>query len=217
MGLKEISMDITWYGHSCFKLKGKNASVVIDPYNPEMLGLKKLRVSGDILAISHQHEDHNYSDAVEGSPFVIAGPGEYEVKGVTLHGVQTFHDTKDGKERGPNVFYTIEIDGVVVGHCGDLGHELSTTQLEALGDIDILLIPVGGVYTIDAAAAVKVIAQIEPHVVIPMHYKLGDKLPLGTLDEFLKVYGKGKVDPVSKYSVTKDKLPDGEEIVVLEM
>ncbi len=210
-------MDINWYGQSCFKLKGKNASVVIDPYEPEKVGMKKLRVSGDILAISHQHEDHNNKEAVEGEPFVIEGPGEYEVKGVTVHGIQTFHDAKDGKERGTNIVYTVELDGVTVCHLGDLGHELNTAQLEAIGDVDILLIPVGGVYTIDAAAAVKVIAQIEPHVVIPMHYKISDALPLGTLDEFLKVYGKGKVDPLPKYSISKDKVPEGEEVVVLEM
>lgn len=214
---KESSMDISWYGQSCFKIKGKNASVVVDPYDPEMIGLKKLKVSGDILAISHQHSDHNNKEAVEGTPFVIEGAGEYEIKGVTIHGVQTFHDSKDGKERGMNVVYTIDIDGLSVCHLGDLGHELTTSQLEAIGDVDILLVPVGGTYTIDAATAVRVIAQIEPHVVIPMHYKLNDKLPLGTLDEFLKVYGKGKIDPLPKYSISKDKLPDGEEVVVLEM
>ncbi len=210
-------MDILWYGQSCFKLKGKNASVVIDPYDPEKVGLKKLKLSGDILAISHQHEDHNNKEAVEGVPFVIEGAGEYEVKGVTVHGIQTFHDDKDGKERGQNVVYTVEIDGVNVCHLGDLGHELNTSQLEAIGDVDVLLVPVGGVYTIDAAAAIKVIAQIEPKVVIPMHYKTSDKLPLGTLEEFLKVYGKGKIDPVAKYVTAKDKLPEGEELVVLEM
>ncbi|MDQ3098469.1 MAG: MBL fold metallo-hydrolase [bacterium] len=210
-------MDISWYGQSCFKLKGKNASIVVDPYDPETVGLKKLKVSGDILAITHQHEDHNNKDAVEGDPFIIEGAGEYEVKGITIHGIQSFHDAKEGKERGLNLVYTIELDGVNVCHLGDLGHELTTAQLELIGDVDILLIPVGGVYTIDAAEAVKVIAQIEPHVIIPMHYKVSDSSKLGTLEEFLKVFGKGKVEPVSKYSVSKDKLPEGEEVVVLEM
>ncbi len=210
-------MDISWYGQSCFKIKGKNASVVTDPYDPEKVGLKKLRVAGDIVTISHQHEDHNNKQAVEGEPFVIEGAGEYEVKGITINGIQTFHDNKEGKERGKNVVYTIEMDGVTVCHLGDLGHELSTAQLEAIGDVDVLLLPVGGVYTIDAAEAVKIIAQIEPKVVIPMHYKITDALPLASVDEFLKVYGKGKIDPLPKYSITKDKMPEGEEVVILEM
>jgi L-ascorbate metabolism protein UlaG (beta-lactamase superfamily) len=212
-------MDISWYGQSCFRIKGKNVAVVTDPYNSEMLGLKKLKVSGDILTVSHPHADHNEIGAVEGGPFVIEGPGEYEVKGVTIHGVQTFHDAKEGKERGVNTLYTLDIDGVVVCHCGDLGHELSAAQLELIDDVDILLVPVGGTYTIDAQMAVKVINQIEPKVVIPMHYKFTDafKLPLATLTDFLHVYGKKDVTAVGKYSITKDKLPSEQELVVLEV
>jgi L-ascorbate metabolism protein UlaG (beta-lactamase superfamily) len=214
-----IFMDITWYGQSCFRIKGKNVAVVTDPYNAEMLGVKKLKVSGDILTVSHQHSDHNEVGVVEGSPFIIEGPGEYEVKGVTIHGMPSFHDGKEGKERGLNTIYTIDIDGVIVCHCGDLGHELSAGQLELLDSVDVLMIPIGGTYTIDAQTAVKVINQVEPKVVIPMHYKFNDsfKLPLSPLSDFLHVYGKKDITPVGKYSTAKDKLPDEQELVILEV
>jgi len=212
-------MDISWYGQSCFRIKGKNVAVVTDPYNAEMLGLKKLKLNADLVAVSHQHGDHNEVAAVEGSPFIIEGPGEYEVKGVTIHGVQTYDDAKEGKERGLNTLYTIEVDGMIVCHSGDLGHELSASQLELSDDVDILMIPVGGTYTIDAKVAVKVINQLEPKVVIPMHYKLNDsfKLPLAPLSDFLHEYGAKSVTPLGKYSVTKDKLPGEQELVVLEV
>ncbi len=211
-------MDISWFGQSYFKLKGKSASVVMDPFDPEFVGLKKVKQNADIVTISHPHQDHNNVEMIEGEPFVIRGAGEYEVKGVRIQGIQTFHDTKQGKDRGINTMFVMDIDGIVVCHCGDLGHELTDAQLEELPDIDVLLIPVGGIYTIDPAGASKVIAQVEPKVVIPMHYKVpGLKIELGTLDEFLHAYGKGSVTPVNKYSITKDKLPENEEIVVLEM
>lgn len=211
-------MDISWFGQSCFKIKGKNAALVTDPFNSDATGLKKVKVSGDIVTVSHQHEDHNNTDAVEGEPFAILGAGEYEVKGIRIQGIQTFHDAKQGKERGMNTMYVIDIDGITILHCGDLGHELTSDQLEDIPDIDILMIPVGGVYTIDAAVAEKVIVQIEPKVIIPMHYKIpGLKFDLETVDTFLHVHGKASVTPVNKYSITKEKLPDNEEIVVLEV
>lgn len=211
-------MDISWYGQSCFRIKGKIAAVVMDPFDADYVGLKKVKQSADIVTVSHEHEDHNNVDVIEGEPFVISGAGEYEVKGVRIQGILTYHDPKQGKERGRNTMYVIEIDGMYVLHCGDLGHELSTEQLEDMPDIDIMMVPVGGVYTIDPAVAMKVIAQVEPKVVVPMHYKIpGLKFDLGTLDDFVHVYGKTSVTPVSKYSITKDKLPENEELVVLEV
>lgn len=211
-------MDITWFGQSCFKIRGKNASLVTDPFDPDAVGLKKVKQSADIVTVSHQHADHNFTQAIEGDPFIVPGAGEYEVKGVRIQGIQTFHDAKQGKERGTNTMFVIEIDGIFVLHCGDLGHELTTEQMEDLPDIDIMLVPVGGVYTIDAATAVKVVGQVEPKVIIPMHYKIpGLKYDLGSVEDFLHASGKSSVTPVSKYSVTKDKLPDNEELVVLEI
>ena len=211
-------MDISWFGQSAFRIKGKNAAIITDPFSADYTGLKRIKSNADIVTVSHQHEDHNNSEVVEGLPFVVPGPGEYEVKGVRIQGIQTYHDSKQGKDRGMNTMYVLEIDGIFVLHCGDLGHELNTEQSADLPDIDIMLVPVGGVYTVDPATAVKVIAQVEPKVVIPMHYKLpGLKFDLGTLEEFVHVYGKKSVEPMNKYTITKDKLPENEELVVLEV
>jgi len=211
-------MDISWLGHSCFRIKGKGAAIVTDPYDPEFIGMKKLKTSADIVTVSHHHKDHDAVQFVEGNPFVVDGAGEYEVKGVRIQGVQTFHDDKNGKDRGRNTMYVIEIDGIIICHCGDLGHELESSQLELLPDIDILMVPVGGKFTIDASTALKVISQIEPKVVIPMHYSIpGLAFELDTVEEFLVLNSKSKVEPIDKYSITKEKLPDQEEIVVLSL
>lgn len=212
-------MDIVRLGHSAFKLKGKNATLVADPFDEEMVGLKFPKVEAQIVTISHDHKDHNAVSNVEGNPYVISGPGEYEVSDVFIKGIQTFHDEKEGSERGKNTIYAIEIDKLKVAHLGDLGHQLTDEQLDALGDIDILLIPTGGIYTINPEEASEVITKVEPRIVIPMHYK-EEKMKvtfddLKPVDEFLKEIGKEK-KLLPKLSVTKDKLPQELEVVVLE-
>lgn len=210
-------MDITWLGQACFKLRGRQATVVTDPFDPKFTGINLPKTSADIVTVSHAHQDHNFVSGIEGAPFVINGPGEYEVKGVYIVGVQTFHDREQGANRGPNVVYAVTIDDITVSHLGDLGHKLVNDQLEALGDIDVLLVPVGGTYTIDAEKAIEVIAQLEPKVVIPMHYKIpGIPFDLAPVELFLKEFGKEESQPVSKLSVTKEKLPTETQIVVLE-
>ncbi len=216
-------MQITWFGHSSFRIQGKVGAdiitVVTDPFYPEKVGLKLPRLEAEIVTISHDHDDHNNSDAVKGEPFVIHGPGEYEVKGVVVDGIQSFHDTSKGAERGDNIMYRFEIEDIVVTHLGDLGHELDDKQLERLEGTDILLVPVGGVFTIDAQKAVSVINQIEPRIVIPMHYQIpGLKLskPLGTLEQFLKAIAV-KPRNEEKFKISKKDLPqDDMEVVVLE-
>lgn len=147
-------MDIYWYGQACFKLKGKNATVVTDPFYPDFVGLKLPKdLAADLSLISHDHKDHSNAEAVSGNPLVVAGPGEYDVKGVAVNGVSVFHDTSNGSERGKNTVYNIGIDGLSIVHLGDLGHILSEEQVQEIGATDILLVPVGGVYTIDAKAA----------------------------------------------------------------
>lgn len=211
-------MDITWYGQACFKLKGKQASLVFDPFSPEFTGLKLPKLSAEATVITHAHEDHNFAQGVaEGDPIVIAGPGEYEVKGMTINGVATFHDEVQGQECGKNTVYQVIIDGVSVVHLGDLGHTLSKEQVAAIGVCNILMVPVGGVYTIDAAQAAEVVSQLEPQIVLPMHYKLPSlKFDLDPIDKFLKEVGKEDSKPVAKLTITKEKLPKEIEIVVLE-
>lgn len=215
-------VDIWWYGQSCFKVKGKNASVVFDPYEGEFVGLRAPKLDSDIVCVSHDHKDHNYAAAIKGSidnqpPFVISGPGEYEISGVNIVGIESFHDDKEGLERGKNTIYHVVIDEVNIVHLGDLGQKkLTQEQAETLSNCDILLIPVGGIYTISARDAPDIIAQIEPKIVIPMHYKLaGLKFDLDELAKFLTVMGKEKIEPVSKLSVSREKLPEEVEIAVL--
>ena len=205
-------MEITYLGHSCFKLKGKAATVVTDPF--------LAKCEADIVTVSHSHADHNQLSKVSGSPFVIDGGGEYEVKGISVIGVASWHDDKEGAQRGPNTIYVIEIDGLRVCHLGDLGHKLSDTQLEEIGSVDVVLVPVGGEYTIDAKQAGEVVKQLDPWITIPMHYQQPglDKAAFGKLagvDAFLTEMGKD-VTPVSKLVLTRDKLPQELQVVVLE-
>ena len=217
------SMEIEFFGQSCFRFKGKNAVVVTDPYSTSGTGLSKLKkLSADIVTVSHQHEDHNFVGAIKGTdrrpkPFVIDGPGEYEIDGIFIQGISSYHDQKKGKERGKNTIYCFEIDGLRLVHLGDLGTELSRRQLEEVNGSDILLVPVGGTFTIDAAEAMKVVNQVEPQVVIPMHYKLpGLKYDLAGVEDFLKEAGVEEVKPEEKLNISKDKLPDSREIIVLK-
>ena len=210
-------MDITFLGHASFKLKGKVTSVVTDPYDPS-IGLKFPKVEADLVTITHDHPDHNAPDQVGGNPFVISGPGEYEVKGVKIIGVPSFHDEKKGTLRGKNTIYNIKIDGLFVCHLGDLGQTaLGSEQLEAIGQVDVLLIPVGGFYTIDAGAAAKIAASLEPKIVIPMHYlEAGTNSKLEPVDKFLKEMGVEGVAPQAKLSAVTDKLPEELAVILME-
>lgn len=214
-------MQISWLGHAAFRFQAKNGaetvSVITDPYKSDKVGLKLPRLEADIVTISHDHDDHNDISAVKGEPFVVRGAGEYEVKGVYIEGIHSYHDAEKGAKRGNNIIYRFEIEDISIAHLGDLGHELDDKQLEHLEGTDILLIPIGGVYTIDAQKAVSVINQIEPRIVIPMHYKVpGLKIDLGTLDQFLKAIAV-KPRQEEKLKINKKDLPqDDMELVVLE-
>lgn len=213
-------MYITWLGHASFKLQDRTGSdgvtLITDPYGAS-IGLKMPRLEADILTISHGHDDHNNREAIKGSPFVVDTAGEYEVKGVSIEGVEAFHDDKEGRERGKVIMYRIEMDDVVVAHLGDLGATLDPKQLERLAGADILLIPVGGKYTLDAKKAVEVVSQIEPRIVIPMHYKIpGLKLDIDGVDKFIKEIGI-KPRQEEKLKISKRELPQEEmELIVLK-
>lgn len=209
-------MDIIPLGHASFKLRGKTATVVTDPYDGAGVALKYPKhVEADILTVSHDHADHNAVHLVGGTPFIIRGPGEYEIKGVSVIGVTSYHDEKEGQDRGRNTMYRIEVDGVKIGHLGDLGSVLSSVQVDALDGIDVLLVPVGGVYTIDAEKATQVVSDIEPRIVIPMHDGRSNK-ELAPLENFLKVMNKGEITPINKLTISREKLPTEMQVVVLE-
>lgn len=216
-------MVIIWHGQSCFEIfssQGKNnqVKIVIDPFD-ENTGLKLPKLEADILLVSHQHQDHNNVKAVSGSPFLIQGSGEYETKGVYIQGIDSFHDASQGKERGQNTIYTFEIEDLRVCHLGDLGQkELTPEQIEKIGGVDILMIPVGGAYTISAKEAVKIMSQIEPNIIIPMHYSLPKlKIKIEGIDMFLKSMGVKKIEALPKLSIKKkDILPEEAKIMVLK-
>lgn len=212
-------MIITWLGHSCFKLQDKigadGVTLITDPYSEET-GLKLPSLEADLVTISHDHDDHNNVSAVKGNPRVINCAGEYDVKGIFVEGIDSFHDEANGEKRGGNIIYRIEIDDISIAHLGDLAHTLDNTELEKLVGTDILLIPVGGHYTLDAKKAVEVISQIEPRMVIPMHYRHPEvKIELDDLEKFIKELG---VVPTheEKLKISKKDLPAEEmELVVL--
>jgi L-ascorbate metabolism protein UlaG (beta-lactamase superfamily) len=213
-------MEITYFGHSCFKIKTKDLTLVIDPYNSEKIGIKLAKLEADAVLITHNHVDHNCKEAVTGYRLLINGPGEYELGGANIMGISVKHDNEGGKERGINTMYYIEVEGVSILHCGDLGHVLDDATLEKFGEVTVLLIPVGGTYTIDAEKASKVISSIEPAFVVPMHYKMeGSKLAdIDSLEKFLDEMGIENGD-VKKSSVLKVSSSDNEsetQVIVLE-
>lgn len=216
-------MEISYLGHSCVKLRGKPGTVVCDPFDPSV-GFSMSSVSADVVTSSHNHPDHNAVGRVKGTarrekPFIIDAPGEYEVGGISIFGVPSFHDDSQGTERGRNTIFTIYMEHLRICHLGDLGHELTDAQKSEIGAVDVLLIPVGGHFTIDAETAVKTITELDPFYVIPVHYRtdehnldvFGDMQPL---KKFLDEYGVIK-ESVKSLEIEKDKLPEETEIVVL--
>ena len=208
-------MDVTWLGHGCFRLRGRNAAVVTDPYPPS-IGLKLARLDADLVTVSHDHDNHSYTQVVRDA-YEIRGPGEYEVAGVSVIGVPTYHDAEKGAKRGRNTVYLIEIDDVRVCHLGDLGHRLDDTDAEAISSGDVLLVPVGGRSAINAAQAAEVVRQLEPRYVIPMHYAIpGLKVELDPIERFLKEMGVASAEPQPKLSVQKSSGEYETKVIVLE-
>ena len=209
-------MDITWYGHSCFRLGERGVTIVTDPPSDDM-GYDRPRIRADVITISHEHPGHNNRIGFRGGPRIFDGPGEYEVKGVFVTGIAMYHDGRRGATRGRNTVFLFEFGGITVCHLGDLGHVPTQTQVEALSDVNVLLIPVGGLHTIDAAKAAEVISLIEPNLVIPMHYKTPvEKAKLHTVTKFLKEMGLASIPPVPELKVTKSSLPQETEVVLLD-
>ena len=209
-------MEITWLGHSCFKLKGKQATLITDPCSPE-LGYSLGKQTADVITVSHQHPGHSFIDVIGGNPRAVTGPGEYEIKNILIIGVATFHDNNRGSTRGKNTIYLIEMDEVAICHLGDLGHVLTDEHVEELGNVDVLLLPVGGVSTVNAPVASEIVRQLEPKIVIPMHYKTAAiKRELEPVDGFLKEIGAHDINPQAKLSIPKSSLPLSTQVVLLE-
>jgi len=212
-------MNITWYCQSCFKLQSKDIVLITDPFDKK-IGLKPPFGAADIVTISHNHYDHNNSQVIKGEPFIVDGEGEYEIKKVSIRGIESCHDNNKGADRGFNIIYVIEMEDISICHLGDLGQEtLASNQLEKIGRVDILFIPIGGVFTIDWKSANNIISQIDPRIIIPMHYKIpggiGDLKKLDDKEKFCKEHGIQSNDIVEKFSIKKKELPQEDVKVVI--
>jgi L-ascorbate metabolism protein UlaG (beta-lactamase superfamily) len=216
-------MKIQWLGHAAFLLETKDGvRIVMDPYESGAyggaLGYGPIDTAADIVTVSHdQHEDHNYTSTVRGDPVITKGPGQDTVKGIEIKRVHTFHDDSQGSERGENYVFCLKAEGMLLCHMGDLGHLLSDEQVAEIGNPDVILLPVGGTFTVGPAEASQVADQLKPRVVIPMHYKTPKcAFPIEEVDAFLE--GKSRVKKIgdSTVEILEDSLPAETEIVVLE-
>lgn len=213
-------MTITWHGFSCFSIKeqahGGEVTLVMDPFEPEDGKKLSRALVADIVTSSHDHGRHNNIAAVGGNPFVITGPGEYEVKDMFVTGLATYHDMVEGKEKGRNTMYYVTVGGVHLAHLGDLKHPLEEKHMEEFHNIDILFVPVGGGDVLTAKQAVEVVGQLEPRIVIPMHHRsggIGSKFD--TADAFLKALGLGKPEALPKLKIAAKDLPQEKTVVML--
>jgi L-ascorbate metabolism protein UlaG (beta-lactamase superfamily) len=216
-------MIIQYYGHSCFKITTKPAGrgqddvvMFIDPFD-KSIGLRPPQGSADLVLVTHDHHDHNNTEAIKGEPYIIDIPGEYSVKGINIVGMKTFHDKKEGVERGANTIYMLETEELRICHMGDLGESLSEKQLETINGVNVLMIPIGGKYTLDGKEAVDIIKKIEPEIVIPIHYKInGSTVDVDDEKKFCKEIGNCPRQSVSRINIKKKDL-EGKSMEVILM
>ena len=209
-------MEIKYLGHSCFRIKGKNTTVITDPFSPD-LGLTLGKQTANIVTVSHQHAGHNYTESIGGTPRVVSKPGEYEIGDAIIIGLAAFHDAEKGLIRGKNIVFVVAMDELTICHLGDLGTPLKESEIEELGKVDILMVPVGDMSALNATAAARLVRQIEPSIVIPMHYQLPDSTrELEPVGRFLSEMGANEVMAQPKLNVSRANLPLSMQVVVLE-
>jgi L-ascorbate metabolism protein UlaG (beta-lactamase superfamily) len=208
-------MNIKFHGHACFSIETDGGTIVTDPFSNE-IGLKMPALKADVITVSHNDAPYNNREAIPGEPRVFSWAGEYETCGIHFKGIHSFHNTKDDKEQLENVVFLINDHGIKLCHLGAQGTKLTPEQLEQIGDVDVLFVPVGGKGTVDAKKAKEIVEQIEPRVIIPMAYHTeGSKLGLGTLAAFLDVMGAKSTEPVDTFKVKKSELPEDNSKVVI--
>jgi L-ascorbate metabolism protein UlaG (beta-lactamase superfamily) len=211
-------MEITWYGHSCFRLTERNfVTVVTDPFDNKMVGYDALKQKAEIVTISHDAPGHNNSGAVKGTTHVLTGPGEFEIGGVFITAVQTDSVGKKAKDTTRNTIYVFDYDGITVAHLGDLQKIPTQSEIELLGTVNVALVPVGGGSSLNAAKAAEVVSMLEPNLVVPMHYSTPDsKIKLDEINKFIKEMGLSKQEAQPLLKVSRSSLPDETHVVVLE-
>ena len=209
-------MDMTWLGHACFRMRGREGIVLTDPPDPKS-GHASPRTEAGLVTMSHEHAGHASLKSVAGEPVVLRGPGEYEVHEVLVTGISSFHDDDKGNARGRNTVFAIRLDDLVICHLGDLGHALPAADLEKLGDIDIALVPISGPDTnLSAARAAEIVHQLEPKVVVPMSFDPDDTKKDTHYQRLLHELGVKELTPVAKLSVTRSTLPENLQVVALD-
>lgn len=212
-------MQVKWLGHSCFLFTGKfGLRIITDPFRADSrLRYHQIDVPADIITISHDHYDHNYTDLIPGKYQVIRNSGEWTIKDVEIRSFDTWHDEVGGRERGSNIIFRINIDGITICHCGDLGHDLTSDQLKAVGSVDVLCIPVGGKYTLDLLKVNQICEAIEPKIILPMHYKTAQCAFLqNTVEDFIKDKKNTRIIDSGLIEMTEETLPSKTEIIVLK-
>ena len=214
-------MEIRYLGHASFLIKTKDAKLVTDPFDPTMVGFKFPKTDADIVTISHQHKDHNQAKNVEGTPLIIEMPGEFQKKGIRVTGYQSFHDNVRGAERGENIIYKIESEGIAVLHCGDLGYVPEDGLLDLIGVVDVLMVPVGGNYSLDCEQAAQLIKKIEPSFIIPMHFNSPKHnqayfSKLTSVKDFLSKMSAENTTPLPKLVIKKETITEEMKVVLLE-
>jgi L-ascorbate metabolism protein UlaG (beta-lactamase superfamily) len=212
-------MKVKWYGHAAFRIEAGGIRIILDPYKPGAygggIGYGRISDEADLVLVSHDHDDHAYVQDIKGRFQLIKEEGEWEVKGVKINGIPSFHDDRKGKERGRNLIFVVEAEGLRLAHMGDLGHTLDEQLLKRIGRVDIVLLPVGGLYTIDARAAEEVMDALGPSFVIPMHYKTEKcGFPIAPVEEFVKGKQYERVDG-SEIEIRREDLGE-RRIVVLK-
>lgn len=207
-------MKIKWKGHACFFIECSGKIIVTDPF-ADSYGYPPIRETADIVTISHDHNDHNAWQNLSGNPLVIKQVGDFNIGEISIKGVASYHDQKKGAQRGNNIIFRIKAEGITLAHLGDLGHILNPDQLEELGNIDILLLPVGGTYTIDAQQAKQVLEQISPGIVIPMHFKTPHvNLPITPVEAFISQFARVVKKPF--LDVNGEDLQGETKVIVLD-
>ncbi len=215
-------MKIKWYGHAAFLVTtDQGIKIIFDPYESGAYGGQlaygKIKDEADIVLTSHDHADHNDIKSLPGSPHIVKGSGSKTIKGISIKGISTYHDSSRGKERGENTIFVLTVDEMKLCHLGDLGHRLGEKEVSEIGPVDILLLPVGGFFTIDAKEATEIAQQLKPKVVIPMHFKTSKcGFPISPVEDFLKGKTRVKRPGTNEISMEKKTLPSEMEIVVLE-
>ena len=211
-------MEITWFGHSCFRISDRRmTSVVCDPYDNKEVGYVPLKLKADIVTVSHDSPRHKNLKVVYDDPYIITGPGEYEIGGLFITGVSTFRDKKRGADKGQNVIFSVNVNGVVVCHLGELGHTPTQTQVEAMGSVNVLLIPVGIPDGLTPAMASEIVSLVEPDIIVPMNYKTpGLRTSRDTVDRFLKAMGVASGTPLSRLKIMSSSASEETQVILLE-